>query len=155
MQKEWDATYGYAPVSFWKFSAKIFKNFQKNLEIFFKILNFFFEILKKFEIFWKFWQFFSKFWMDYQAGLIGQPGWLIWSSGDLGSVASCPLSQTASTDTYTSGPKNVPNLCTNLWGFRKAGERRYGSEGGIIMVESGVLGESNTPSGDLLGYRDS
>ena len=26
---------------------------------------------------------------------------------------------------------------------------------GIIMVESEVLGESETPSGDLLGYRDS
>ena len=48
-------------------------------------------------------------------------------------------------------PTSAPTFC----GFRKAGERRYGSEGGIIMVESGVLGESETPSGDLLGYRDS
>ena len=48
-------------------------------------------------------------------------------------------------------PTSAPTFC----GFRKAGERRYGSEGEIIIVESGVLGESETPSGDLLGYRDS
>ena len=48
-------------------------------------------------------------------------------------------------------PTSAPTFC----GFRKAGERRYGSEGEIIIVESGVLGESDTPSGDLLGYRDS
>ena len=46
------------------------------------------EILLK--VFWN-------FWLDYQAGLIGQPGWPVWSSGDLGSVAPGPLSQTAST----------------------------------------------------------
>ena len=76
-----------------------FWNFFQILKFFFKFWIFF-EILKKFEkfeIFWNFWQFFSKFWMDYQAGSIGQPGWPIRSSGDLGSVAPGPLSQTAST----------------------------------------------------------
>ena len=40
-------------------------------------------------------------------------------------------------------------------GWREELWVREGKERGVIMEESGVLGESETVSGDLLGYRDS
>ena len=40
-------------------------------------------------------------------------------------------------------------------GWREEVWVRGGKEWGVIMEEIGVLGESETPSGDLLGYRDS
>ena len=40
-------------------------------------------------------------------------------------------------------------------GWREELWVREGKERGVIMEESGVLRESETLSGDLLGYRDS
>ena len=40
-------------------------------------------------------------------------------------------------------------------GWREEVWVRGGKEWGVIKEEIGVLGESETPSGDLLGYRDS
>ena len=40
-------------------------------------------------------------------------------------------------------------------GWREELWVREGKERGVIKEESGVLGESETVSGDLLGYRDS
>ena len=54
--------------------------------------------------------------------------------------------------------KPFPTSAPTFEDFKRlegGGMGQRGKERGVIMEESGVLGESETPSGDLLGYRDS
>ena len=78
---------------------------------------------------------------------MGQPGWMVRSPGDLGSVAPGPVSKNR------SQPLHQPLRISKGW--REELWVRGGKEWGVIMEEIGVLGESETPSGDLLGYRNS
>ena len=87
--------------------------------------------------------------MDYQVGLMGQPGWmvrsLVWYPGDLDSVAPGPVYQ-----------KPFPTSAPTFEDFKRlegGGMGQRGKERQVIMEESGVLGEPETPSGDLSGYR--
>ena len=76
---------------------------------------------------------------------MGQPGWMVWCPGDLGSVAPSPVSQ-----------KPFPTSAPTFEDFKRlegGGMGQRGKERQVIMEESGVLGEPETPSGDLLGYR--
>ena len=50
-------------------------------------------------------------------------------------------------------PLHIPLRISKGW--REEVWVRGGKERGVIMEESGVLRESETPSRDLLGYRDS
>ena len=60
-------------------------------------------------------------------------------------------------DTYTSGLKKpFPTSAPTFEDFKRlegGGMGQRGKERQVIMEESGVLGEPETPSGDLLGYR--
>ena len=73
---------------------------------------------------------------------MGQPGWMVRSPGDLGSVAPGPVSQ-----------KPFPTSAPTFEDFKRLEGGGMGQRGerGVIMEENGVLRESKTPSGDLLG----